>query len=127
MVVDPRTWMEVLSDQECWELVADASVGRIGLLATDEPEIYPVNFAVDSRTIVFRTASGSKLHAMLSNAKVCFEVDGLEPVSNTGWSVLVKGHAECPTDTGRLERLGLRPWAQGFKPIWMRIRPTAVR
>ena len=50
-LVDPRTWMEQLPAQECWNLLADARVGRLGVLVDSGPEVYPVNFAVDGRSI----------------------------------------------------------------------------
>ncbi|MBA3288089.1 MAG: pyridoxamine 5'-phosphate oxidase family protein, partial [Acidimicrobiia bacterium] len=39
------------------------SVGRLATYASGRPHIVPVNFVVDGRTIVFRTAEGAKLSA----------------------------------------------------------------
>jgi nitroimidazol reductase NimA-like FMN-containing flavoprotein (pyridoxamine 5'-phosphate oxidase superfamily) len=52
-----------------------------------QPPIFPVNFAVDGDTVVFRADPGTKL-APASSGRVAFEVDqvsvaeriGLEPV-----------------------------------------------
>ena len=33
-------------------------VGRIALIVDGHPEIFPVNFALERRSIVFRTAGG---------------------------------------------------------------------
>ena len=92
-VVDGRTWMELLPPPECWQLLSHRPVGRIGVLVDSAPEIYPVNFAVDEETIVFRTDPGSKLRGLDRSPSVCFEVDSIDVDDHTGWSVLVKGRA----------------------------------
>ena len=86
------------------------------MLHDSAPEIYPVNHAVDGRSIVFRTDPGTKLHGLLRSPAVCFEVDAADPSDGTGWSVLVKGRAvevRDPHDVARLGDLGLTPWALG--------------
>ena len=127
-VVDARTWMEDLSPATCWALLAATPVGRVAVLVDGEPDIYPVTFAVDERTIVFRTAAGTKLRGLAKASRTCFEVDELDPDRRTGWSVVVKGRAEVVTRPGELGVAArqLAPWASGTKDHWMRIRPTAV-
>jgi nitroimidazol reductase NimA-like FMN-containing flavoprotein (pyridoxamine 5'-phosphate oxidase superfamily) len=128
-VVDGRTWMELLSGETCWRLLAGQSVGRLAYLLAGEPEIVPVNYAVDGRCIVFRTDPGTKLGALNRNDVVAFEIDHAEPSSYTGWSVLVKGRAQQVHDGAELRRLAgldLRPWPLGEKHVWMRIEPEVV-
>ena len=129
-VVDGRTWLEHLSSQECWELLASTPVGRIGVLVDSAPEIYPVNHAVDGQTIVFRTDRGQKLRGLDRSPAVCFEVDGFDAAASTGWSVLVKGRArEVVTAEEERELLlgiDLRYWSAGPKPRLIRIEPTEV-
>ena len=86
--------IEQLSDEECWRLLADAPVGRVGLIVDDAPEIYPVNHLVDNGTIVFRSDPGTKLAGLARHPEVCFQVDGFDPQQRIGWSVLVKGRAQ---------------------------------
>ena len=90
----------------------------------------PVNHVVDGQDVVFRTNRGSKLSAAERQDHVAFEADDYDPRTRTGWSVLVKGHAEVVhEDSGiqRLSRLGLYPWvAAADRPFWIRIRPTSV-
>jgi uncharacterized protein len=79
--------------------------------------------------VVFRSAQGSKFTASLLSGQAAFEIDGVEPEDETGWSVIVVGAVEEITNAAevtRLERLGLRPWAPGAKPHWLRIRSTVV-
>src|SRR3954470_21665203 len=87
------TWVEYLSDDDCWRLLAAAPFGRIAVLVDSAPEVYPVNHVVDGRSIVFRTDPGSKLHGIARSPSVCFEVDGGDLDEQTGWSVMVKGRA----------------------------------
>ena len=122
-------WVEYLTPEECWEALDHAYVGRIGVVVDSAPEIYPVNHVVDGRTIVFRTDPGSKLHGMTRTPSVCFEIDGADPEAQTGWSVLVKGHAVEITVPGEIDRvaaLPLRLWSVGGKHHWIRIVPDEV-
>lgn len=128
-MVDSRTWLEHIGGDECWRLLAGVPVGRLGVLNDSAPEIYPVNHAVDDGTIVFRTDPGSKVRGLLRSPAVCFEVDGIDPVHETGWSVLVKGqatHVVDPDDLRHLRSLELRYWSLGDKEQWVRITPTEV-
>ena len=128
-IIDGKTWMEHLPQRECWELLASTPVGRLGVLVDSAPEIYPVNHAVDGHSIVFRTERGEKLRGLDRSPAVCFEVDGFDDASSTGWSVLVKGRAREVTaaeEERRLLGLDLRYWSVGPKPRWVRIEPVRV-
>lgn len=120
--------LEYLDEAECWRLLAQEPVGRVGVIFDSGPEVYPVNHRVDGGTIVFRTDPGSKLEALAKTPSVCYEVDGLDPVRRTGWSVLVKGRAsevgpeEADSDALRLLDL----WSVGPKAHGIRITPTEV-
>jgi len=129
-IVDGRTWLEHLSTDECWALLADTPVGRIGVLVDSAPEIYPVNHSVDGRSIVFRTDRGQKLRGLGRSPSVCYEVDGYDAADSTGWSVLVKGRARevvsAEEERNLLLGVDLRYWSVGPKPRWIRIEPTEV-
>lgn len=128
-VIDGRTWLEHLSTPECWRLLAQSPVGRVGVLVDSAPEIYPVNHVVDEQMVVFRTDPGSKLRGLDRSPSVCFEVDEINVDDRTGWSVLVKGHAvelTSPTELRSARALPLRFWALGEKGHWIRIRPLEV-
>lgn len=129
MTVDGRTWMELMTPPECWAALADHRVGRVAMLGGHGPEIYPVNYAVDGRSIVFRTERGSKLEGLLRWPSVAFEIDHIDPLERSGWSVLVKGQAREVTAAGELatvRRLVMEVWAIGEKPHWVRIVPDEV-
>lgn len=128
-VIEGRTWLEHLGPSACWDLLAEAEIGRVGVLVDSAPEIYPVNFVVDGDSIVFRTDHGSKLRALDRSPSVCFEVDGIDGAQHTGWSVLVKGRATIisgAADLRAVKDLPLRYWALGVKANWIRITAEQV-
>lgn len=122
--------MSVLTFDECLNLVATTSVGRVAFVASGEVEVLPVNYTVDGTAVAFRTAVGSKLEAAMQHAAVTFEVDAYDDGEATGWSVLIKGRAEVVTEAdifGRLERSGLHPYVTLVpRPQWVLIHPNTV-
>src|ERR1700745_2183202 len=88
----PTSEMLVLPREECLNLLASNSFGRLAV-AMDAPVIRPVHYGLDERapSVVFRTADGSKFHAMLVNGNAAFEIDGIDQSSRTGWSVIIVG------------------------------------
>lgn len=122
-------WIEHLSTTECWVLVASVEVGRLGVIVDSAPEIYPVNHLVDSDSVVFRTAEGTKLRGLERTPLACFEADHTDIPSKTGWSVLVKGRAVEITDADELRTvrsLARSLWALGEKAHWIRIVPNEI-
>lgn len=97
-----RNGLEVLGRDECLRLLASASLGRLGATAGALPTVLPVNYRLVGEHIMFRTGTGSKLDAALDNAVVAFEVDDMDPVWHTGWSVVVTGVAREVTDPDEL-------------------------
>ncbi|KWX68252.1 pyridoxamine 5'-phosphate oxidase family protein [Mycobacterium sp. NAZ190054] len=119
--------VSILSVSECWDLLADAPLGRLVTSIEGEPHIFPVNFAVQDRTVLFRTAEGTKLTAAAMSREVLFEADGYS--QNVGWSVIVKGAARSLRDQdeiARAEDAQLTPWTAGVKTHLVRIRPLNV-
>ncbi|MGD6980156.1 MULTISPECIES: pyridoxamine 5'-phosphate oxidase family protein [Citricoccus] len=120
---------EHLSEDACWERLRQAPVGRLGVWVQDHPEVFPVTFTVDGRTILFRSGPGTKLDAVLSGTPVAFEADALEATTSIVWSVMVRGRAEQITRSVELMETGdlpLRPWHPGDKTALVRITPTEV-
>lgn len=117
-----------LSEDECWERLSRAPYGRIACGAAGEIDIFPVNHKTDGRTIVFRTAAGTKLLELTIHSSIAFEIDGYD--DHEAFSVVVKGTAaEFDRDADVLEadRLGVHPWAPEEKDRWVRIEATDVR
>jgi uncharacterized protein len=125
-----RAGLEVLSLEECLQLLAAVPVGRVGLVADGEIVILPVNHVVDGQDPVFLTSRGSKLSAAEQENVAAFEADHYDEQTRTGWSILVTGHAEVIYEEAEIERLsryGLHPWPSATqRPVWMRIRALSV-
>jgi uncharacterized protein len=120
--------IEVLSVNECWELLRDSVVGRLAVIVDGSPDIFPVNPVVDHGTIVFRTTAGTKL-AGTKGRDVAFEVDGYDAGTARAWSVVVKGRAQEIWEVDeilRALRLPLYPWQPGRKPRFVRIETANV-
>ena len=67
--------MTVLSEDECWSLLSSMSLGRVVTIMGGKPEICPVNFVIQRRTVLFRTAHGTKLYSAVMGGSVAFEAD----------------------------------------------------
>ncbi len=112
-------------------LLAGAQVGRLAVMVGHYPQVFPVNYRLDDSVVVFRSNVGTKLLAAHHN-NVAFEVDHIDPVTRTGWSVLVQGMAEDIVDqrpdtvTERSEALGVQPWTGGYRPRLVRVIPVHV-
>jgi nitroimidazol reductase NimA-like FMN-containing flavoprotein (pyridoxamine 5'-phosphate oxidase superfamily) len=124
----PRTLpidsVEALTADECWDLLGLARVGRLAVCMSGRPGIFPINYVVDDRTIVFRTAAGTKLSA-LANVLVAFEIDDYDAESGEASSVIVDGRAAEITGDRALG-LPLFPWQVAPKGHYVRITPDAI-
>ncbi len=124
-----RPPLVALTEERCWELLAQKTIGRLAISITNHPDIFPVNYKVDNRTIVIRTAAGQKLAASVLGTSIAFEVDALDEVNETGWSIVVKGTAEEPRkleDYLSAEDLEIEPWASGEKSRYIIITPDNI-
>lgn len=119
--------MSILSVTQCWDLLSGTALGRLVTTVDGHPGIFPVNFAVQDRTILFRTASGTKLVSSAINNHVLFEADGYN--REQGWSVIVAGVARLlrsDDEIAEAERAALVPWTASEKQHFVRIRPRSV-
>ena len=125
---DSRTGLETIDYDECLHLVGASPLGRLAVVVDDRPLVFPVNFALDGSSVVFRTDEGTKLFAV-RDGFIAFECDDIDRTYHTGWSVIITGHAEEvrePSEVKRLEHLPLAPWCHVPKPVWLRIRPHTI-
>ena len=127
MSIDSPAPISILSVTECWNLLGSVSLGRLVTSVDGQPEIFPVNFVVQHRSVLFRTAEGTKFVSSAINNQVLFEADG--STADEGWSVIVKGTAHSPRTDEELEearRAWLFPWTATPKPHFVRIRPMSI-
>jgi len=119
--------VSILSVSESWNLLASVALGRVVTSGQGQPEIFPVNFVVQRRTVLFRTAEGTKLVSAAINNRVLFEADDHDAAE--GWSVIVKGTARTlrtDEEIDEAERAQLLPWTATLKPHWVRVVPVSV-
>ena len=115
IAISPGPGIEIFEDAECRRRLRAGGVGRIALRAEGAPEMRPVNFTLRDGNVVIRTGDGAILAAARRGEPAGFEIDEIDRMDHTGWSVVAAGKLfELPTDDERLA-LPLRPWASGTK------------
>lgn len=119
-----------LSEHDCWSLLETHTFGRLAIIVHAQPRVFPVNYVAAERTIVVRTAPGTKL-TYGPGRHVCFEIDGYEETGGRGWSVMAAGLLEDITDSTesraiRLRKLPVRPQAPGERQHWLALTPEEV-
>ncbi|ANI37740.1 pyridoxamine 5'-phosphate oxidase family protein [Mycolicibacterium vaccae] len=122
-----REPFSILPTSECWDLLAGEKIGRLVTTVDGEAHIFPVNFVVDDRTVLFRTAEGTKLSSAVTSKEVLFEADDYRQPE--GWSVIVKGTARSLRDEDEIadaEGAGLVSWPTPEPTRFVRIRPGSV-
>lgn len=118
-----------LSMDQCWVLLDTEVVGRIALIVDGHPEIFPVNFALERRSIVFRTSGGTKLWAAMTSKPIAFEIDGYDAHEQEAWSVVARGEAELiesQEEKDAVDARLLEPWQPGDKDHYVRLPPKAL-
>jgi nitroimidazol reductase NimA-like FMN-containing flavoprotein (pyridoxamine 5'-phosphate oxidase superfamily) len=116
---------------ECRRLLGTKQVGRLAFVSNGNPDVQPVNYALDGDTVVFATGTGTKLWAA-TRAPVAFEVDDIDSSTRSGWSVVIHGLAQEITalDTTavreRMEALPLSPWPGGGRTTIVRLPATSI-
>ncbi|MEB3982057.1 pyridoxamine 5'-phosphate oxidase family protein [Mycobacterium sp. 663a-19] len=124
MTDDPVT---ILSEDESWRRLGGVALGRLVTSFAGEPEIFPVNFVVQDRTVLFRTSEGTKLFSAVANNTVLFEADDHETAD--GWSVIVRGRARrlrTEAEIAEAERAQLIPWTATPKVHYVRVTPSEI-
>ncbi|MFD1146742.1 pyridoxamine 5'-phosphate oxidase family protein [Saccharothrix hoggarensis] len=102
--------LQVLSREECLELLGTAAVGR--LVYTDQalPVVHPVVFLLDGECVVLRVPDGSAT-LVARDTIVAFQIDDVAPDLSCGWSVMAVGHVTEAEEPARLARLRELPLA----------------
>ena len=118
----------VLSQRECLALLRTEQVGRVVFTERALPAVIPVTFAVLDDAIVLATRAGSRLARSVHGGVLAFEADRLDPVTRTGWSVVVTGMPEYVVDPAEEARIRtvLDPWAPGGNNLVLRLPLTVM-
>lgn len=123
-----RLGLEILSPDDCWELLGVAPVGRVAFVDAGEPLVLPVTYSLQGHSVVFRSGTGTKLEAAAMNRPLAFEIDDWDDTYRTGWSVLARGMGETVYDDDEIASFaGSEPWLDSAaEGTWVRIRVDEV-
>jgi nitroimidazol reductase NimA-like FMN-containing flavoprotein (pyridoxamine 5'-phosphate oxidase superfamily) len=123
-------WLEELPLEECLRLLRECSVGRIAVMADEFPVVLPVNYRLVETSgktwVAVRTRPGNVIER--APIQAAFEIDGIDPVHQQGWSVLVRGtlHHVDPDAADFRERFDPEPWILAERDAWVVIEPFAI-
>jgi len=108
-----------ISQNECLEVLARASVGRLGCAFENQPYVVPIYLAYEPGFIYVFSTYGKKIEWMRANPKVCVEVDEIANQSN--WvSVVASGiYEELPEPQFVDERTHARDLLQRKHQWWV--------
>ena len=122
--------MYELEEDVCRQMLARCTFGRVAFGDADEGlTILPVNCIFVNGAVMFRAQAGSALDHLGSGRVVAFEADHIDPIAESGWSVLVRGTAAHLSDPERLATLAdtaVHPWAPGPRDRWLEIRAEQI-
>jgi len=82
-----------LTPDQCWELLAQAGVGRLALSIRALPMILPVRYTVDGESVVIDLGRRGLPAASVHDAVVAFAVDEIDASAGSGWMVQMQGQA----------------------------------
>lgn len=116
-----------LRPYDCWALLAGVQVGRVAWCRPEGPSVVPVNLALVSGALWFRTTLGSALVRECRGQRVAIEVDQVDIPTKSGWSVVVHGVAQLIEDDDVPEALHvLEVWPAGDRTAYVKVEPVDV-
>lgn len=132
MIHDERAerWLEELSTEECLRFLRANGVGRIAVIHGGRPFVFPVNYrfveVADKPLLIIRTRPGNVID--LADDAVAFEIDGIDPSHQRGWSVLVQGslHHVAADVTLLKAHLDSASWIVEGRAAWLTIEPECI-
>lgn len=112
-----------LPASECWTRLAAAYTAVVSFAHEGEVHAMPVNCCVRDQAVWFRTASGVKLRAASSGARMAVTIHAHDELQHSGWSVSARGRAsirpEGPSGDGAPT---VRPWLRDAgSGQWVRV------
>jgi uncharacterized protein len=112
---------------DCWHLIESVELSRVAWNGPRGVTVVPVNHVVADGALWFRTAPSSALARECAGQWVAAEVDSLDPMTRSGWSVVVRGVAELVDEDDVPEHLAeFRVWPAGARPVLIRLDPVEV-
>ncbi len=123
----PTSAPAVLPPYDCWGLLEQAEIARIGWSGPDGVAIVPVNYAVGDGALWFRTQPFGALARQCAGGEVVVEVDHVAPETHSAWSVIIHGSAErVPVEEVPDDLMEMAVWAPGPRSLFVRVTPREV-
>jgi uncharacterized protein len=114
-----------LDRQECLELLAAKSVGRLAYVVDNGARILPFNYVLAEDSVIFRTVPDGEIYSHALSSICAFEVDETDEFFESGWSVVVVGRLELASEEDFARMLYGKlpePWAGGSRYMFVRLR-----
>lgn len=122
---EPR--LATLVAYDCWSLLGEAEIARVGWQSPDGVTIVPVNYVVADGALWFRTDPSSTIAREAGGNRVVVEVDHVDPQLHAGWSVIVTGVAELVEFLDVPDMLvDMRVWPGGQHSLFVRVDPDEI-
>jgi len=120
-----------MTRQQALARLAGAAFGRVVFTQHAMPALRPVNHVVHDGRIIIRSHPDSAITARADHGRgtvVLYEADDIDPVTRTGWSVIVTGLARLVDDPAQAARYKdmVLPWAAGNMSNVISIDPEIV-
>ena len=126
------SYLRILPESECYELLAVATVGRIGFMSSAGVQIFPVDFRLGRGHRLFLKTAPHGTVAELAEIgdSVAFEVDHHASDFGIAWSVLMNGtlsflDAEASAAYAEL-RLQPVPWPGLASTVTVQFVPETI-
>jgi len=123
-----KSRIKELDATECKRLLHAAKVGRLAFTDDSGPDVLPINYSMEGDDILIATTGYGAIARAATGARVAFEIDEIDPYTESGWSVVARGHAhraaafELPADPGDRPY----PWAEGNRSYVLRVTPDSI-
>lgn len=111
-----------IPEDDCLKLLRVFDMGRLVFSVGSTIDIFPINYHLGDRSLIFRTAPGTKLAGSTIARQVLFEIDHVG--DNEAWSVIARGRArrlETSAEIEEAHELPLKPLIPTIKREYVRI------
>jgi len=121
---------ERLTADECWRLVGARGAGRIAFAGDTALRVVPTRYDVDHATAYVRATTFGELARSVHGRGTTLQVDDVDPLTLTGWSVQLSGVAHRVEDAATvaflwsLERPA--PWSPGPTTQWLALAVDTI-
>jgi hypothetical protein len=113
-----------LDPAECRALAWTAEVGRLAFTGPAGLTVRPLNFALLEGDVLLRVDAGSAFRSAQGH-QVAFEIDDLDPLTRTAWSVVAEGVLDEAADGPVPDRWPVA--VPGAVPLRVRVRRWSGR